>query len=87
MWLKPLIVVVFIALLISLGSGLVFLFKDQGATRRTWNSLSVRLGLALLLMGLIVYGTYTGQLRSHAPWDEQPAAKAKQVPQPAPAQP
>lgn len=77
MGLKVLIIIVFVALLIGLGSGLVFLFKDQDApqSRRTWNSLSVRLALAALLMGLIIYGTYEGKLRSHAPWDHQPSAQ------------
>lgn len=76
MGLKLLIVIVFLALLVSLSSGLIFLFRDRGTTdsRRTWYSLTVRLSLAALLMGLVIYGLYTGQLRSHAPWDHQPSA-------------
>lgn len=69
MWIKVIIVLLFIALLLSLFSGYVFLLKDKGTTRRTWNSLSVRLVLAALLMGLLIYGVYTGQLGSRAPWD------------------
>lgn len=88
MWLKLLIIIVFLGLLISLGSGLTFLFKDQDkpGSRRTWNSLSIRLALAVVLMVLIVYGVYTGQLRSQAPWDHQPSAApaVEEAPQPAP---
>ena len=69
MWIKPVIVILFILLLISLGSGLVFLVKDQGRTRRTLHSLGIRVTLAAALVALIAYGFYSGQLRSKAPWD------------------
>ena len=71
MWIKVIIVLLFIALVVSLFSGYVFLIKDQGTTRRTWNSLTVRLILAVLLMGFLIYGVYTGRLASQAPWDQQ----------------
>lgn len=84
MWIKIVIVVLFIALVFSLFSGLSFLLKDQGRSRRTWYALSVRLLLAALLMGFLTYGLYTGKLGSKAPWDRtlhgdhavQPAAPA-----------
>lgn len=69
MWIKIVIVILFLALLFSLASGYLFLMKDQGTTRRTWHSLSVRLVLALLLMGFLLYGVFSGQLGSKAPWD------------------
>lgn len=69
MWLKIVIVVLFVALLVSLFSGLAFLMKDKGTSLRTWNSLTVRLILAALLMGFLFYGVFTGQLGSRAPWD------------------
>jgi len=71
MWLKIVIVVLFVGLVISLFSGLFFLIQDQGKTMRTWQSLSVRLVLAVLLMGFIVYGFYSGKLESKAPWDQR----------------
>jgi hypothetical protein len=76
MWLKVIIVLLFIALLASLFSGYVFLLKDKGTTYRTWNSLGVRLVLAVLLMGFLIYGVYTGQLGSKAPWDARLASPA-----------
>lgn len=85
MWIKVVIVVLFIALLISLGSGYLFLMKDKGTTRRTWNSLSVRLVLAALLMGFLVYGVLSGKLGSKAPWDAYKSEAYRAVPeQPAP---
>ena len=73
MWLKIVIVVLFIALVISLFSGLAFLFQDrekenEGKTR-VWNALTIRLILAGLLIAALVYGVFTGQLGSNAPWD------------------
>jgi hypothetical protein len=71
MWIKVVIVLLFIALVVSLFSGYMFLLKDKGSSYRTWNSLSVRLILAALLMGFLIYGVYTGQLGSKAPWDAE----------------
>lgn len=68
MWLKPAIVIVFLALLLSLGSGLVFLFKDKGEGKRTLWALGIRVSLAAILLALITYGVLSGQLQSNAPW-------------------
>ncbi|MFT6102231.1 MAG: hypothetical protein ACJAZJ_000726 [Candidatus Endobugula sp.] len=68
--LKIIIVLLFIGVLVSLSSGLVFLLKDiESPSKRTVYALGVRIGLATLLMTTIFYGLYTGQLGSHAPWD------------------
>lgn len=75
MWLKIIIVILFVLLCISLFSGFFMLMKDKGTTMRTWNSLSVRLVLAILLMSTLFYGVYTGQLGSKAPWDARYADK------------
>ena len=83
MWLKVVIVFLFIALSISLFTGLGFLMKNQGRdqeSRAVWYSLTVRLVLAGLLMGFIIYGVYTGQLGSNAPWDARYAKDIKPVP-------
>lgn len=70
MALKIIVVVLFIGLLISLTSGLVFLLKDiDSPTKRTLYALGVRITLAALLLITIFYGLYTGQLGSGAPWD------------------
>lgn len=78
--LKFLIVVLMILLVVSLGSSLVFLMIDQGdkAKRRTLHSLGVRVGIAMGLMGLIIYGVATGQLGHQNPWDNGPQGAAEQ---------
>ena len=78
MWIKVAIVILFIALLISLFSGLFYLMKDQGTTRRTLHSLGFRISLAAAMMTLIGYGLYTGELRSKAPWDAKLRQQASQ---------
>ncbi len=73
MGLKILVVVLFIAVVISLTSGLIFLLKDiQSPTKRTLYALGTRITLAALLLITIFYGLYTGQLGSGAPWDAKP---------------
>lgn len=70
MHLKIIIVVLFLVLVISMVTGAIMLFQDQGGTKRTWHSLSFRLVIATLMMAVVIYGVYTGQLGSNAAWDK-----------------
>jgi hypothetical protein len=72
MLLKVIIVLLFVGVLISLSSALVFLMKDVGnPRRRTLYALGIRVVLATALIGTIAWGIYSGQLGSEAPWDKQ----------------
>lgn len=72
MWLKVIIVVLFVAMLFSLSSALVFLLKDFGSeSKRTLYALGIRVTLAVLLVACIVYGFATGMLTNTAPWAGQ----------------
>lgn len=81
MWIKIVIVILFIAVVFSLSSALVFLLKDMGsASKRALYLLGIRISLAALLLASIFYGLYTGQLNSSAPWDrgvEHPASSPR----------
>jgi hypothetical protein len=78
MWLKAVIVILFLAVLASLSSGLVFLLKDSGSeSKRTLYALGIRVTLAALLLVCIFYGLQTGQLGSSAPWDAGPVTTQK----------
>lgn len=69
MLLKVIVVILFIANLIALGSALVTLMKDQGkGGKRTANLLLIRVSLAALLLIVVAFGLYTGQLGISAPW-------------------
>ena len=49
MLIKVLIVVTLLAIVISLGSGMLFLVKDKGQTERTAKALTVRIVLSVSL--------------------------------------
>lgn len=66
--LKIAIVLLLLATLVSLFSGLFFLVKDEGHGSRVVNSLSVRVGLTAVTVALIAWGFYSGQLASHVTW-------------------
>ena len=68
--LKIIIVLLLIAIVLSLFSGALFFFKDQGSTKRTLHALGVRITLAILLMLTITYGVLTGELKLDAPWHQ-----------------
>jgi len=51
-----LIILVMLGIFASLSSGLYFLVQDRGRTDRTVISLSIRVGLAVLLLVLLAAG-------------------------------
>lgn len=66
--LKAAIVLLLLATMVSLFSGLFFLVKDEGRGSRVVNSLSVRVALTAMTVALIAWGFYSGQLASHVTW-------------------
>ena len=65
MIIKYLIVAVFVAIVISLGSGLYFLLTDKGESKRMVNSLTVRIALSVLLFILLFVGWYFDLIQPH----------------------
>ncbi|MBU2884266.1 DUF2909 domain-containing protein [Gilvimarinus agarilyticus] len=72
MWLKIIILILFVGVVLSLSAGLNFLLRDAGVpdSKRTLYSLGVRITLAVLMMICVGYGFYTGILTDSAPWDQ-----------------
>ncbi len=69
MILKSVIVILFIANLVALGSAFYTLLTDQGrGGKRTARLLLLRVSLAALLLLAIAWGFWTGQLGISAPW-------------------
>ncbi|MGE6793773.1 Protein of unknown function [Pseudomonas guineae] len=66
--LKAAIILLLLATLVSLFSGLFFLVRDEGKTSRVVNALTVRVTLTALTVALIAWGFYSGQLVSHVTW-------------------
>ncbi|WP_444892460.1 DUF2909 domain-containing protein [Microbulbifer sp. TRSA001] len=73
MWLKIVIVVLFLSVLVSLSSALFFLLRDMGTpqSKRTLYALGIRILLASLLLLAIWYGFESGILAKTAPWADK----------------
>jgi len=65
MLIKILIVVVFLAIIASLGSGLFALVDDKGKSKRLVNSLTVRVTLSVLLFILLIIAYMNGLIQPH----------------------
>jgi hypothetical protein len=65
MLIKYLIVAVLLAIVASLGSGLFFMLRDKGGSKRMVNSLTVRIGLSVALFVLLFVAWYAGLLQPH----------------------
>jgi hypothetical protein len=50
---KILIIVIFLGILISMGSALVFLIKDKGQSNRTLHALTIRIAVSVVLFVLL----------------------------------
>ena len=59
---KLVIVLLLIGVIVSLFSGLFFLFRDHGAGQRTVKALSIRVGLSVALFALLLVGHRYGLL-------------------------
>ena len=73
MLIKTLIVIALLAIVVSLGSGMVFLMKDKGQTDRTARALTLRIVLSVSLFGLIMLGIFTGHIKPHGLYPSHPA--------------
>lgn len=57
---KFIVLLILIFVLISLFSGLYFLVKDKGQTKRTVNALTIRIGLSVLIIVVLLIAAATG---------------------------
>jgi amino acid transporter len=62
---KIIIVLLLLAVLISLASGMFFLVQDQGESDRTVKSLTVRITLSIALFLMLIIGYFTGLIQPH----------------------
>jgi hypothetical protein len=59
---KIVILVLLLAVLASLFSGLYFVYKDKGTTNRAVISLTIRIALSILVFALLIGSYYFGWL-------------------------
>lgn len=62
---KLIIVAALIAIILALGSGLVFMLRDQADSQRTVKSLTLRIGLSLALIAFLVLAYLFGLIEPH----------------------
>ena len=65
MWIKVIILLAFAGILLSLGSALLFLIRDQGDSRRALRALTIRIGLSVGLFAFIMVLVATGVIQPH----------------------
>jgi Protein of unknown function (DUF2909) len=59
---KILLVILLCMVLLSLFSGLYFMYKDKGKSRRVVNALTIRIGLSMLIIAIVIFGYFSGML-------------------------
>ena len=64
---KLVIIILLLAILVSLGSGLWFLAKDYQGSTRVLTALKIRVALSALLIGFLVLGYFQGWILPNPP--------------------
>jgi hypothetical protein len=62
---KILVIAFLLFILLSLSGGLFFLIKDKKKSNKMVTSLSLRVGLSIILFFLLFYGFYSGLIHPH----------------------
>ena len=65
MTIKYLIVAVMLAIVFSLGSGMYYMLKDKGESKRMVHSLTVRISLSVALFVLLFIAWYFDLIQPH----------------------
>jgi amino acid transporter len=69
---KIIIVLLLLAVLASLASGMFFLINDKGESDRTVKSLTIRITLSIALFLMLIIGYFTGMIQPHGISPEAP---------------
>lgn len=62
---KIIIILLFLAVLGSLASAMVFLVKDKGETNRTAKALTYRIGISVFIFVLLILAYFAGFIEPH----------------------
>lgn len=75
---KGLVILLLLSVLVSLFSGLFYLVRDHGQTKRTLRSLSLRIAISLALFLILFVGLASGLIRPHGlPPSDKPAQQSR----------
>ncbi len=78
MWIKVIVILVFIGIIVSLGSGLYYLVHDKGDSRRTLRALTMRIGLSIGLFVFLMILIAFGVIEPHGVYPEPPTPTVPQ---------
>lgn len=67
---KIIVVLLLLAVLVSLSSGMFFLVNDKGESNRTVKSLTIRIALSIALFLVLIVGYFTGMIQPHGIYPE-----------------
>ena len=62
LFVKFIVILLLCFIIVSLFSGLFFLVKDKGQTNRVVNALTLRIGLSVLAIVIIIFAAATGMI-------------------------
>ena len=65
MWVKITVLILFLAILASLGSALFSMVKDKGQGNRTVNALTLRVIFSIIAFALLILGYAMGWIQPH----------------------
>ncbi|MGA2654698.1 MAG: DUF2909 domain-containing protein [Gammaproteobacteria bacterium] len=65
MLVKIFLILIIVSMLVTLGTGLIYLIKDQGRSERTLKTLMIRAGFTLVLLIILLAGIATGFIQLH----------------------
>lgn len=65
MLIKIIVAFLFLCILASMGSAMVYLIKDHGTTKRTANALTWRVAISITAFLLLIIGYLTGLIQPH----------------------
>lgn len=60
---RSVVILFLVAIVASLGSALIYVFRDRGQTRRAVKALALRVGLSITLFALLMAGYYFGLIQ------------------------
>jgi hypothetical protein len=65
MLVKIFLILIILSMLVTLGTGLIYLIKDQGQSERTLKTLMIRAGFTVILLIILIVGIATGFIALH----------------------
>lgn len=74
MWIKIIVLLVFVGIVASLASGLYYLVNDKGDSRRTLRALTWRVGLSVGLFIFLMALVGLGVIQPHGLYPQAPSA-------------